>query len=236
MSRRLIILLPAAALVVLGGLQISSVDADGGKGRPPPSTSTIVDGDADAETGSITAVAGAGFVGGRVGVGQPAPRPRCTYEVVLSLPTFEGPGPPGPFHRDEGRGPETLYWQSCDGGVPVAAWLLDTVNVDDVINSAVSRVSALLPKPVIDISPAAEVGGTVNVGMWLAVDDPGRYAVTANQGSVTATVAACTITRSGTSAMVTLSVVRGWARRLLTPTRGMRGRVGTRTGIRRSTS
>jgi hypothetical protein len=59
-----------------------------------------------------------------------------------------------------------------------------------LIADAFQRVTALLPTPTVDMNPDPSVGGIVNIGLWLAVDDPGQVSITASVGPVWATVTA----------------------------------------------
>ena len=53
-----------------------------------------------------------------------------------------------------------------------------------------SRCRPNSPEPTLDINPRPDVGGIVNIGLWLAVNDPGRVSITASVGPVWATVIA----------------------------------------------
>jgi hypothetical protein len=47
-----------------------------------------------------------------------------------------------------------------------------------------------VPAPTLDLSPSPEAGGIVNLGMWLAVDDPGTTTARASLAGVWAQVTA----------------------------------------------
>ena len=67
----------------------------------------------------------------------------------------------------------------------------DVVDVDALVASACEQVSAQVPSPAdLNMNPEPSVGGIVNVGLWLAVDDPGQVSITASVGPVWATVTA----------------------------------------------
>ena len=56
--------------------------------------------------------------------------------------------------------------------------------------SASQRVTAQMPVPAMNMNPDPSVGGIVNIGLWLAVADPGQVSITASVGPVWATVTA----------------------------------------------
>ena len=70
------------------------------------------------------------------------------------------------------------------------AWVPDFVDVDALVASARRSVTAQLPEPAMDMNPDPSVGGIVNIGLWLAVADPGQVSITASVGPVWATVTA----------------------------------------------
>jgi hypothetical protein len=72
----------------------------------------------------------------------------------------------------------------------VLAWVPDVVDVDALVASAHQQVSAQVPSPELNMNPEPSVGGIVNVGLWLAVADPGQVSITASVGPVWATVTA----------------------------------------------
>jgi hypothetical protein len=84
--------------------------------------------------------------------------------------------------------PETLYIRHCPEGDSYV-WV-PVVDIDDLIDDASERVSTVLPFPEMNMNPDPAVGGIVNVGLWLAVTDPGPVSVTAAVGPVWATVTA----------------------------------------------
>ena len=70
------------------------------------------------------------------------------------------------------------------------SWVPDFVDVDALIASASQQVTAQVPSPAMDMNPEPSVGGIVNIGLWLAVADPGQVSITASVGPVWATVTA----------------------------------------------
>jgi len=87
----------------------------------------------------------------------------------------------------------TLYTKECPiagGTVSTLQLVPNRINVEDLIDSARSQVSAQLPSPMLNMNPDPSVGGIVNIGLWLAVEDPGQVSITASVGPVWATVTA----------------------------------------------
>ena len=77
----------------------------------------------------------------------------------------------------------------CDGAAGFdLAWVPDFVDVDALVASARRSVTAQLPEPTMNMNPDPSVGGIVNIGLWLAVADPGQVSITASVGPVWATV------------------------------------------------
>jgi len=100
--------------------------------------------------------------------------------------------PGGGFKSSSSPNSESLYERSCpgDGGtgrlwVPPAEQL---PSVEELRADAYERVAAQIPAPGLNMNPEPSVGGVVNIGLWLAVEDPG--AVTASAGPRWATVTA----------------------------------------------
>jgi hypothetical protein len=91
---------------------------------------------------------------------------------------------------DPGQAVETGYWRYCPDGDRDFFWVPNRVDVDALISSAYEEVSASLPSPTLDVNPDPSVGGIVNIGLWLAVADPGQVSITASVGPVWATVTA----------------------------------------------
>jgi hypothetical protein len=129
-------------------------------------------------------------------------RPVCTftpYDTTYSQVPGAGEGvvrrdaatkatlPPG---TPAGPTTETLHVRRCPGREPASVWVPDGVDVEVLVSSAEQRVSEQLPVPVLEMSPDPSVGGTVNLGLWLAVEDPGDVSVTASVGPVWASVTA----------------------------------------------
>jgi hypothetical protein len=88
----------------------------------------------------------------------------------------------------------SLYtkWCPSEVGGEVGTWALvpNRISVEDLISSATSQVSAQVPSPAMEMNPDPAAGGVVNIGLWLAVADPGQVSITASVGPVWATVTA----------------------------------------------
>ncbi len=67
----------------------------------------------------------------------------------------------------------TGWLRFCPGDLEATfVWLAD-VDPIDLVPAARQRAVAQLPLPVPDMSPAPDAGSFVNLGLWLAVEDPG---------------------------------------------------------------
>jgi len=64
------------------------------------------------------------------------------------------------------------------------------VDINALIGAAYERVRAQVPAPSLNISPRPEVGVPAQLGIWLAVDDPGQLNVVAQVGPVWAAATA----------------------------------------------
>ncbi len=159
----------------------------------------------DTGAGTVTATASQDLVGGRAASGASASRPRCSWEVFVDLQQATNPDGGGevpPIRREaDGSIPpagspptkttSTLYKRVCEGAAGFdLAWVPDFVDVDALVASARRSVTAQLPEPAMDMNPDPSVGGIVNIGLWLAVADPGQVSITASVGPVWATVTA----------------------------------------------
>lgn len=75
----------------------------------------------------------------------------------------------------------------CNGAYEwqiVPAGASPTVTVDDLVPGVLDEVRRTIPAPVLDMSPGADVGGIVNVGLWLAIAEPAPVTARAEAGSV----------------------------------------------------
>lgn len=187
--------LTAILLVVVATLGSANVvrAAGGDSGRTSASS--------DQDKGEVTTSAAQEFSGGRRASGSGSSAPRCSYDQFdIATSGIPGAGT-GIVRRDaathetlvdvpSSQSTETLYRRTCSGQAPDYVWVPDGVSVDDLLSSARQQVTAQLPVPEMDMNPSPAVGGTVYIGLWLAVVDPGDVSITASVGPVWATVTA----------------------------------------------
>jgi hypothetical protein len=195
-SRQLTWTLRLGVLVALVGTVIVPRRADAGVGDGTATTAA-----SDAASGNIAATAAQEMTGAPSATGTSSSRPRCTFEP-FDIATSGVPGAgTGIVRRDAttkelavdapaGQNTETLYRRTCAGSAPDYVWAADAVDVDALIRSARQSVTAHLPEPAMNMNPDPSVGGIVNIGLWLAVADPGQVSITASVGPVWATVVA----------------------------------------------
>jgi hypothetical protein len=200
MSRRLI---RASVLAALTSTSVVGWSASASAGVGDSNT-TSASASADQDTGKLAATAGRETTGGRSAAGASQSRARCTWEKYTDLQVaLDQSGPVTPIVRDGASGTilpsgspssqttETLYKRVCDGAAGFTlAWVPDFVDVDALVASARQQVTAQVPRPEMNMNPDPSVGGTVNIGLWLAVADPGQVSITASVGPVWATVTA----------------------------------------------
>lgn len=79
---------------------------------------------------------------------------------------------------------------TCDNATSGFRWVDNTISTADVIAAASQQVRARIPEPTMNINPPPELGGYVNLGMWLAIDPADDISITARAGYVWATVTA----------------------------------------------
>lgn len=130
------------------------------------------------------------------GTGSVSPGPVCTHRAALygDYPTVVPPGNPvtidlaAQLFSDVGPNPRLGWIRTC-AGTDDFYWtvLIDPV---DLIPDALARARSLLPVPQPNINPAADAGGIVNLGMWLAIDDPGSTTARATLANAWAEVTA----------------------------------------------
>lgn len=126
--------------------------------------------------------------------------PTCRWTVFLGTrPAIDALGGV-PVYRDvstkadvaeAGVGVETLYRVECPDGVSYR-WASPSEYVDRQALIAAARDDAVasIPLPAVSMSPAPEVGGVVNLGLWLAVEAPAQVNAYAEVGPVWASVTA----------------------------------------------
>lgn len=130
--------------------------------------------------------AGVDVAGDRSGVTGPVEvaddGPSCEYRQARrgDFPSLV-PGDPGvapggssdePITRDVDGVTQEGWFRLCEGGALEFYWST-VVDAVDLVPDAAARARARLPLPVPDISPPPEAGGIVNLGLWLAIADPG---------------------------------------------------------------
>ncbi len=112
--------------------------------------------------------------------------PRCSYSA-LTPQGFFGTGPillappAGGFeyvtHEDGaiGRrfpdGREEKGFTTVCGVSGGFAWVDTSITVQDLVGALRDRARQSAPAPVVDMNPAPDIGGIVNLGLWLAVED-----------------------------------------------------------------
>jgi hypothetical protein len=79
---------------------------------------------------------------------------------------------------------EQVFARECPDGVGGFTWVDTSITIDDVIDDAVDRARRAVPAPTLDLSPAPEAGGIVNLGMWLALAGQDPVTVRAEAGSL----------------------------------------------------
>jgi hypothetical protein len=79
---------------------------------------------------------------------------------------------------------EQVFARSCPDGVDGFTWVDTSITVQDVIDDAVGRARRAVPTPSLDMSPSAEAGGIVNLGLWLALAGQDPVTVRAEAGSL----------------------------------------------------
>jgi hypothetical protein len=76
---------------------------------------------------------------------------------------------------------ELVFNRVCPDGSGFT-WVDVTVTVQDAIDDAVDRARRAVPTPTLDMSPPPDVGGIVNLGLWLALADQVPVTVRAEAG------------------------------------------------------
>jgi hypothetical protein len=150
--------------------------------------------------GTVTSDDGTDTIGVDVGQGGGSPggggssggtnRPQCTYTkaYIGDLPAaYEDFENDHPFTVEIDGVKMTGYWKTCPGQRRVLVLIDDSVTVQDMIDQVRASIRRRIPQPVANVNPAPEHGGYVNLGLWLAIDDPGLISAHAAAGSVAAT-------------------------------------------------
>jgi hypothetical protein len=126
--------------------------------------------------------------------------PRCThrpatygeYPNVVPADATGTPDPASQIARDNAGRNETGWVRECTGGNTADPfyWAPAAIDPVDLVPNALADARTRLPTPGPAINPDATAGGIVNLGMWLAVDDPGTTAARATLAGVWAEVTA----------------------------------------------
>ena len=137
---------------------------------------------------------------GPVTVASNSNRPRCThrpatygeYPNVVPEGANGVPDPNSQVNRDNGGRAETGWVRECSGGggADPFYWAPAAIDPVDLVPDALARVRTQLAAPSPAINPDATAGGIVNLGMWLAIDDPGTTVARATLAGVWAQVTA----------------------------------------------
>jgi hypothetical protein len=134
--------------------------------------------------------------------GSASSKPRCSFAAADFAGTPGVAVDAGVLRRDAtdkvtrtdlpaGENTETLYQRMCGENVDWV-WVSDArvADVAALLASARQSVTAQIPAPATNMNPDPSVGGIVNIGLWLAVRDPGQVSITASVGPAWATVTA----------------------------------------------
>lgn len=182
--------LTAAALLACAAVAASPTAASG-MGGPQQGTGTTPDGFTLSyeRPGGYTT----GGSGGRVD---------CTYNLlpiaasigdgsaeaqVYESQGVEELGPDGVAYRADPASGErmTLYFRSgpdCATVGPV--WVSNSLTPESLIPGLRIEITKVLPLPVPNMSPMPDVGSYVNLGLWIAIEDPGPQGVRITDGPV----------------------------------------------------
>jgi hypothetical protein len=166
--------------------------AGAGDKRPGgvPETVTVDDG---TDTIGVDVGDGGSSGGGGGGGGGGSSGPKCTYTRAYFRDA------PGRFESIDNDHPITIqingtpmsgYWKTCPGSGRVLVLIDESVTVQDMIDQVRAGIRRRVPQPVANINPAPEHGGYVNLGLWLAIEDPGPITAHAAAGFVSATATA----------------------------------------------
>lgn len=139
----------------------------------------------------VSSDAGSGEIGAGVALpagasteqsGQPT-RPPCSWTRAVNgdfrdtpgTATGEGARPSDPVVQRDASGAVTRtgWWKECPPQGAVFVWVEPSVDIESLIDGAAARIRRTTPVPVPDINPPPPAGSIVNLGMWLAVQDPG---------------------------------------------------------------
>ena len=108
----------------------------------------------------------------------------ATFATAVGVETIDRDGT---AHRadPEGGGQMTLYTHigaDCPPGDFV--WVSESLTARSLIPGLRIELTKILPLPVPDMSPTPEAGTVVNLGLWLAITDPGDQGLRLTDGPV----------------------------------------------------
>lgn len=108
------------------------------------------------------------------------------------------PDPASQVSQDIANGTTETGWvRECPGRGEAFYWAPAAIDPIDLVPDALANARTQLAAPLPNINPGAATGGIVNLGMWLAIDDPGttiaRASLAGVWAQVTATVSGITI-------------------------------------------
>jgi hypothetical protein len=173
--------------------------------------STLAGGGVDAkfggsseDDGSIRAFADQQSSSNNVPSNSPARGPRCSWRLANWLVVeVEGTMRRGAHYRNAetheivaapGPGVVALYWVQCPYGDGTGSFrwgqLAEEIDRQAVIDAAYDDAVSRIPLPALNISPPPDAGVPAQLGIWLAVDDPGQVNAFAEVGPVWASVTA----------------------------------------------
>ena len=78
----------------------------------------------------------------------------------------------------------TLYLRSGSDCADGFVWVSDSLTPASLIPGLLIEITRVLPLPVPNISPAPAVGSYVNLGLWIAIEDPGFQGIRITDGPV----------------------------------------------------
>jgi hypothetical protein len=164
---------------------VRAANGDGGQ------TGTSTDGNA----GTVTASAAQDLTGGLTSSNTTPSKPRCVWEKYTPAPNVpvDPDGALSSLLAQAAASDATVYTKTCPldvGTETTLALVQNQVSIADLMSSASKQVTAEVPVPAMNMNPKPAVGGMVNIGLWLAVADPGQVSITASVGPVWATVTA----------------------------------------------
>lgn len=106
---------------------------------------------------------------------------------IIENQGVEEVGAGGVAYREDpdGGGRMTLYFRSGpDCATTGLVWVSDSLTPESLIPALRVEITRILPLPVPNMSPAPDVGSYVNLGLWIAIEDPGPQGIRISDGPV----------------------------------------------------